>query len=1628
MVALLGSRKPAVRLRGIESTRYRNELEPAVLKALARLLIDPNPEIREDAAKALGAARRLGKLLDVVDELAAALNDPNEPVAYWVALAIGHQGAKASSAVEALAQTVSREDSNDWAKVTGRQMLGLPRSASAAAAEALGLIGDAAKPHAGVLRNALGRPDSGPHAGQALARLGEASWLLDQLKARPDEVVRNSLIQGLAIVEPTTEEIVDTIIAETKNRGAKFRSQAIEALGKLRPANETQVAALGALLRDNAVERGARVKIAEALGAIEPKLPSAVPHLQFAAQLLGQEEQIATAAIASLGQYDSGGEQQLLIALGSTSRAGILSFDAMRTIQHDAETHATLAKIAQTAEHPRAVRLNALYVLREHGRLIRNAPELDSALAALLAAKDDPVVTGYAAALEIEGRKDTYSKAGPGKYPELSSALSGGLDAEPFDVKLLVIEGLGVLRVSAGAERLLQILEHDEQPALRGAAANALAAIGPVNADIVPSMLRVVRTSFPDDQYHRAMAVEQMLVALGKLGAREDVDPAPIAKLLTELVGTKQGAEFNRRAALASLGDLPPAVISNTLPVVESSLAAPSFRVRQGAGAALAKWGSAAKTAHGAVLRSLASPPEGDEQELQELRAQLIAALVAVTTDDTKQDSLRLLQAELSEDARFAAAAKAITSLGGGANEVPGLVRGLESNDFAVRLAATNALQAIGADAEAATPQLRAALDDPDRRVQVAAKRALLAIGVNDPELQLQLARLLFLNQNDTTVSVDEMAKSCAAIAAAALQCDDEELRAAVLPKLARVRGAAKQAYSDVYLAALDVGEPASRVQAALELRRMGKADERISAALLAGLGAEDQALRQQCRYALAEMGRGVRPALLAALGADDTTAEVKIGICRLCGERPVAVYREPLAALANAESGSPELTGWATVALAAIDRSAVDTQRLIKNLVSEDGELVAATMQLLPQDGRLDELSLNASLELLGSGKPTADEAAAALARSELSDEQLALFIAALENEQALAAAARKLGQRPTLEAAFAAPLARALRLGDDRVVAPAANALARIGSPALPMLLEVAVDTDVNDKTRARAITAIAQLREIPKQHMRDLAGIVTSDDPKLSALAAAAMGRLGLAHPKVFESLEAALESQDYEVQRQALAAYGRLGPAAAPATEGLIKLLGSQQAANRAAEALLQIAPESPGVLRAVIDAGLQSEAGDALYAMVGNEAAQAALVERLAQETEPRKVSLLARTIVESSSAPLEVDQSRRQQLVVALRKLLDDPDAQVWVNAARLTAKLAPDSPELLQAVRAWLSNENTARHALTVAKEMGPAAAPLLDDLKPLMHSERYAFQAINVIGGLGDAATSLAPDLAALLDDPRQAELIVHTLGQLGPAAAAAAPQLTMMLKDPGRTASAALALSQMGDAGMSSVGALRSLLADPGLQVDALQGLRSFEERAATALEQIIPLLDDSDPEVRAAAAGTIGAMKQAGRSAVGKLIELMKSDARVASAAARALGQLGGDEAKAALLNTASDSATATAIAAVQALGNWREEADVATALTAALRRPELKVVAARALGEQGQHAANAVPAIAALLTSPHDYERFTAIDSLAKIGAAARDAATALEQALGRAESYDERRRLGEALAKVRAEP
>lgn len=208
-----------------------------------------------------------------------------------------------------------------------------------------------------------------------------------------------------------------------------------------------------------------------------------------------------------------------------------------------------------------------------------------------------------------------------------------------------------------------------------------------------------------------------------------------------------------------------------------------------------------------------------------------------------------------------------------------------------------------------------------------------------------------------------------------------------------------------------------------------------------------------------------------------------------------------------------------------------------------------------------------------------------------------------------------------------------------------------------------------------------------------------------------------------------------------------------------------------------------------------------------------------------------------------------------------------------------------------------------------------------------------------------------------------------------------------------------SAATALGRMGADAKEAVPQLVPLLDSQDASGEAARAIGQIG--GTEAVPDLITQLNSENEAVRRQVARALGAIGTEARDAVPNLIEIAKSSStgEERKDAVQALGQIG-SEAEAAVpellsLIDSEDAVSPSALDAIGQIGGPEATSELTTMLES--QDVTTRTSAARALGNIGADAKDAVPALIELLKSPNVEDRFYAAVALGNMGSAAEEA-------------------------------
>jgi HEAT repeat protein len=484
-----------------------------------------------------------------------------------------------------------------------------------------------------------------------------------------------------------------------------------------------------------------------------------------------------------------------------------------------------------------------------------------------------------------------------------------------------------------------------------------------------------------------------------------------------------------------------------------------------------------------------------------------------------------------------------------------------------------------------------------------------------------------------------------------------------------------------------------------------------------------------------------------------------------------------------------------------------------------------------------------------------------------------------------------------------------------DEPLALSSLGVLQRLGAHAVDALpaLRITLDSTSVDRRRA-ALSVLSSLRVAAKALTPAVIARMKDPDDGIRMFACAVLADLAPDPKLAVPALGEALGDKSSGVRR---AAAGALRPMAADAVALLPKL--------------------SP--LLEDMDPSTRAQAARTLGAFGAKAAGVVpALIKHL--ETDPNHSVKDAALEALGAIGPLA---KAALPAVMTVVKGQDEMLRRTAIHAAiDLGPSAAGEIPVLLEAARkvsAWFATGALER----MGHKMGRAAAPAL--VKLLVHDDRDVRRgAARGLGALGKDGGPEVPKLLERIDDDSLRREIFGALRSIGPAAAAAVPKLVEMLTKPAYRSEAFQTLSKIGG---PAIAALTAIMQDKKRPTDLRQGaanaileagapaasstlavleaidelgspswvLSGFERVGKAAVAPLVAAAHDKRPAIRSLAISALGRISGDGKKeAIVALLGLMK-DPETASAARRAIDDLGKSRASAVMTEVLADKSKA-----------------------------------------------------------------------------------------------------------------
>lgn len=1394
LTSALSSKEPTLRQLAANGLGFVNPATKEVVAALGTAAQDKKKDVRQTAVSSLG--RLEPKLDEAIPHLLAAIKDEEDDVRQTAMYALSDYEGKPTVKLAAMFEQLKHEKQEVRESAVG-SISGILNDSEEATVLAVAAIGDTKRNklvRIGVLR-ALGRyyGDARPvkelrgilenteeplelraYAAEALRRFDEQHAqvipvLLEALKSDLDVGPRKAAAESLGYLKAEAAiPLLAKALAEPELTAA-----AANALAQMGKAAKPAVADLLKVLKREKVEnRGA---VYYALGAIGPDAEAAIPALiagindegdgswyrDDAATALGQvgknSPQAVDALIAALksdNEYVQGNAAEALAGIGENAKRAIpaiakllddkepgvrtSALDALATFGPDAK-EALPAIIAQIEDKEQSVRYNAVEAMPKVG------PQSPEIVPALVKALRDPSENVRRQAVWVLRDLGPLAK-------DAAPALTELIVNEEGEVYSEVIEVLTRLGADAkvAVPTLAKLLTEHEDALVRSEAAEALGMIGGDAKEAVPALSQ----SLEDEN---SAVRQEAAKALFKIAPNNQAAVARLSKAFQD-----PNSQARIAALITDIGR--PAA-----PVLLEALQSPQVETRRQAARLLAGY-----QFQGVGGDALLKAMRDDDAQVRKLAALCVAQGEPGQHTRAAVPLLVELLKENDDDLKYEVQS-GLSSMGPAAAEPLAELFAADQTNPAVRQRAAKILLDNDAQHHRAVPHLEQALKDADPNIRYTA--ALLLVK-NDP-YHPRAATLLrgVFNEGDSTQRAAAvrlypslgLGDEAVDVLVQALQDDSQQVRQTAAYALSPYGGSLQSKFTEIVKL---LNDKQTRLPALQVLNHMGP-DAAPALPELVAMLKLDEDTRQRAIYVFSNIGKPAVPKLIALVQDAEADAAARIAAMQALaylGESAKQVVPAVVEALKNATEPSERLAAASAVArLGEPNETAM--QVLVEHLTAEDYR---------------EYSQANSGLWALGTKiKPVVPAL-----RKLLDHQQADVRGRALDLLGNVVAAEGGGTSDPLFQA-----ILKAFRSDpDENVRNNAQYALARVGSPAVPALLESLNATD-DPALQARILQTLRNMED-SQQGIDTYVKLLAAKNDRVSGHAAVLIANLAENDDAVagkqaaIKKLTELLQSGDEELRSQAVNGLERFGEDAESAVPALVQFWSerpNEYAAQAAVEAVAEISSDTKQVLPALTKALEHKQlARSAIYALgqMGPDAAPAvpALLKLFRYD---RLIQPVAAALTQIG----EAGQPGVDQLILKLNTRFQCYDAarglgQMSALADKkvrsvLMAKLHADDPQLRVAAVEGLGNLDT--HPERVLK----ALAKALED----PYCRRTAAR---LLGYAGEPAVVALPNLLRVVNedpDPQNRVAALYALRGIGGKAKPAVPDLLKLLKSPSR-----------------------------------------------------------------------------------------------------------------------------------------------------------------------------------------------------------------------------------------------
>ena len=407
------------------------------------------------------------------------------------------------------------------------------------------------------------------------------------------------------------------------------------------------------------------------------------------------------------------------------------------------------------------------------------------------------------------------------------------------------------------------------------------------------------------------------------------------------------------------------------------------------------------------------------------------------------------------------------------------------------------------------------------------------------------------------------------------------------------------------------------------------------------------------------------------------------------------------------------------------------------------------------------------------------------------------------------------------------------------------------RLSPEMLPLVVDLARDTTLDNEVRAEAVRMLGNTYELRELTAPLLLELLKDPDPAVALQAAMLLSNRPEHTAAALEVVQAALRNRDKETPLNFLYSISGIGKRGLPILPELLKVASDPDVEANLRQTSLRMAMEidiaSPDVQMAVLEI-MRTAPVNRYYLQLprNSEAIIPALIQAVEKGEDPLRVRAIDL---------LGGFQAKAAAAIPLLKPLLDSEEEAVGTAAALALAQIDPTAKETLPRVMQAFNDNRKRAKAVPALQRLGQNAAELVPVLADQLNDETNHHFPFQVVESLGPAAKPLLPTLVAALLDNRQ-YYAAQALKKLGENATEVTPALIELMQS-GRAGQVTLqipeVLIKIGGA-KQAVEVLQGQLADDKSRYGALQKLKLFREQASPVVPQLLTYATGEPSDLR------------------------------------------------------------------------------------------------------------------------------------------------------------------------------